>query len=116
MESTCQHILLNDYNRINRNRNSRIPTAGFLMRRRLRRISDYPLRDILVPLRGDPAAGEARAEGEGEMIPRALTLVALLIGATAPGFRTKQVVLGRGQRSVQRLDQRAQGQLRREYA
>jgi hypothetical protein len=86
------------------------------MRRRLRRISDYPLRDILVPLRGDPAAGEARAEGEGEMIPRALTLVSLLIGATAPASAQNKLSWGRGQRSVQRLDQRAQGQLRREYA
>ena len=67
------------------------------MRRRLRRISDYPLRDILVPLRGDPAAaGKARAEGEGEMIPRALTLVALLIGATAPASAQNKLSWGEG--------------------
>ena len=86
------------------------------MRRRLRRISDYPLRDILVPLRGDPAAGKARAEGERRNDPPTTDIGSSTDRRDRSGFRTKQVVLGRGQRSVQRLDQRAQGQLRREYA
>jgi len=91
--------------------------AGFLMRGRYLCISDYPLRDILVPLRGDPAAaGKARAERRRRNDPPSTDVGSSADRRDRSGFRTKQVVLGRGQRSVQRLDQRAQGQLRRECA